>query len=190
MFPRSRDPGKPRCHLPLLPLCPLSDPSPGLGLPLLPPLGALLKVLERHHLCPACSSRTVSSPTLYIFLSSIHPHPRLERNAVGTGPCVSLTSGHCKHAVLTLLRSGKCLQKVNIRTPWTHTLCPRGLTWSPTLWAMTVAPSSSSVSLSGRIRSATCRQDTMAAAFRGCHQAAPHSPTAPGTPCFTTGVFL
>lgn len=60
-------------------------------------------------------------------------------------------------------------QKVTVATPWTCALCPRGLTWSPTLWAMMAAPSSSSESLSGRIRSATCGQDTMAAAFQGPH---------------------
>ena len=37
--------------------------------------------------------------------------------------------------------------------------CPR-LTWSPTLWAVTVAPCSSSAALSGRIRSATCEDTT------------------------------
>lgn len=50
------------------------------------------------------------------------------------------------------------------------------LTWSPTLRAMTAAPSSSSVSLSGRIRSATCGQDAAAAAFPGPREELPVLP--------------
>lgn len=55
------------------------------------------------------------------------------------------------------------------------------LTWSPTLWAMTAAPSSSSVSLSGRIRRATCGQDAASAAFQGRREGAPR-PSRPQRP--------